>query len=435
MRTVSAVLAALLPITAFAPAAFATNPNTADSGVATHVEAAVPSAVATDGPLRGVLESLEGVPLTNGGELAARVSGTNSSDVSLEEVVLRLDLTRRPLVSRAELAEFVADPTSVAVAPAAQEPPLPEPEDEEVDEASSEVGSSGSARSGPTAGSSGSAAPADNDSEDQDVPEPVGVRIGPRSDATFTLSASAADLGLPSKGWGVYGATLTLVTGDAEVLVDSFPVTWGAQAVPELDLAVLAIADGVPSRVMNVLAESNLPGVGVAVDPTHLTAAQAVAAELREREVFRLPVRTPDLTSIAHSENNNLMPLALSLPGKDNLPIIAAAPWLAMPGAIDAPSVALAEELDARGVLALPDTPGFDSLVSTTDSPVVSAEGTPILVPDVALSDTVAQFRPGTPTAAATAVADSALLAGEATGTPVLVALDKNWHIGVGAQG
>ena len=430
------MLAALLSVTVLAPAAFANYPNTADALVTSQVEATVSSAVATDGPLSGVLEALKGVPLSNGGDFEARVSALNSSDLSLGDVVLRLNLTRQPLATRAELADFLADPSSHALAEAAQEPPAPEPEDDDdvATEANAEVGNNASAQSTSATDSSTATVPATTDAEDQDPPDPVGMRISPHADTTFTLSASAAELGLPSRGWGVYGATLTLVSEDAEVLVDSFPLTWGAQAVPQLDLAVLATAHGVPSRVLNVLETSNLPGVAVAVDPTHLTAVQAITAELRDREVFRLPVRTPDLTSIAHSENNNLMPLALSLPAADDIPVISAAPWLAIPGALDARSVALAGELDARAVLALPHTPGFDDLASGPYSPVVRAPGAPILVPDVALSDTVAQFRPGTPAAAAAAVADSALLAGERSGAPALVALDRDWHIGVGAQ-
>src|SRR5690606_4988923 len=127
------------------------------------------------------------------------------------------------------------------------------------------------------------------------------------------------------------------------------------------------------SRVFGVLEATNLPGVAVAVDPTFLTRANAVATDLRDREVFRLPVHTPDLTSIARSDNDNLMPLALSLPGIDDVPVVTTAPWLAMPGAVDGQSVALAAELDARGVLALPSAPGFDPLANAASAPLVRA--------------------------------------------------------------
>lgn len=442
------MLAALVSVTTLAPAAFAANPTTADALVTTHTQASVASTVAGDSPLVGALELLQGVPLNADGQLRAQVLATNSSNLALEEVVLRLDLTREPLTSREALAEFIADPMSVARDEALQEPPVPEPPANPEGDGDGAEQASASVTDGATTATEAPAnltvatttdtEPADPDGADPDAEEepsaPVGERIAPGASTTFTLTASASELDLPSRGWGVHGATLTLVSNDTEVLVDSFALTWGADAVPQLDLAVLATAQGPPSRALTALEASNLPGVAVAVDPTYVTAQHLMSNAFRDREVFRLPVHSPDITSIAHSGNRNLMPLALSLPGAIEIPAVSSAPWLAIPTAVDTASVALAAELEAAAVLALPSTAGYHRLASASTDPVVSADGTPVLLPDAALSHTVEQFRPGTPAAAALALADSALLAGAADDARALVAFDSQWHLGVGAQ-
>lgn len=431
------MLAALVSVTTLAPGAFATNPTTADAPARSHVQASVGSTVASESGLGGALESLQGVPLTADGQLRAQVSATNFADTALEEVVLRLDLTREPLTTRVALAEFMADPTSVARNEAIQEPPAPEPSpdgDDGTDGAEQASESVTDTRPATTTTSDpAGTADADPNSEEE-PPAPVGERIAPGTSTTFTLTASASELGLPSQGWGVHGATLTLVSTDTEVLVDSFALTWGADAVPQLDLAVLAIAQGVPSRALTSLEASNLPGVAIAVDPTYVTAQHLMSNALRDREVFRLPVHSPDITSIAHSGNHNLMPLALSLSGAIEIPAVTAAPWLALPTAVDTASVALAGELDAAAVLALPSTAGYHRLASSATDPVVNADGMPVLLPDATLSHTVEQFRPGTPAAAALALADSALLTTEANDSRVLVAFDSQWHLGVGSE-
>ena len=456
MKTVSAVIAALLALSALAPGAFATEPatsiDTADARVTSITPPSVGTTVTTDGPLTGTLDSLEGAALSHTGELRAHVSAVNPTDVAVEEAVLRLDLTDEPLTSRADLAAFLTDPTSADMSAAAQEPPVPEeePDEQEVLEADNVVTPAGSPTSSEpvsvtTDGETTDVETTDPETTDVDTievenepPEPVGVQIGPGADTTFTLEVSAADLDLPAEDWGVYGATLVLVADDVELPVDSFTLTWGAQLVPPLDLAVLANASGPPSRIQGVLETSDLPGVAVVVDPTHVTTTTTGGANLAEREVFRRPLHTPDITSIAHSGNQSLLPLALSLPSPTGASagqsVVAAAPWLAIPAAVDGRSVALAHRLEAAGVLALPNAAGFEQLASTTRAPMARAAGAPLLLPDATLSDTVAQYRPGSPVAAALAVADSALLATEQAGEPALVTLDRDWHIGRGAQ-
>lgn len=436
MRIVSAGIAALLAVTTIAPAAFAgttaTSLQAADARVTSLTPAHVLGTVTNDSGLAATLEALEGVPLGDGEDFRARVSATNLTDVALEEVVLRLDLTASPLTTRAELASFLEDPSTRPMAQAAQEPPVPDADDGDAEQVDNVASARGADADAVSTGPGFTTDVTDND--DGEAPEPLGERIDGHADRTFTLEATAADLGVPASGWGVYGATLTLVTQDSELVVDSFPLTWGAQDVPQLDLAVVAAAHGLPSRVQGVLETSNLPGVAVAVDPAYVTPAHVIDADLQDREVFRLPTHNPDLTSIAHAGNDTLIPLSLSLPRPSQVPTVTNAPWLAMPAAVDGQSVALAGSLEAAGVLALPSATGFDQLAANTDQPVSHAEDTPVLVPDATLSTTVAQYRPGTPAAAALAVADSALLAGEQAGTPALVALGTDWHIGRGAQ-
>lgn len=431
MRTVSAVIAALISVTVFAPAAFGANLSPADALMVSSTPASVGTTVTSDSVLGGKIESLEGVPLAADGQLRMRVSATNSSASALENVVLRLAVTREPLATRQALADFVADPTAAQVTQALQEPPAPDDNDATDDGGPQQVSASIVNTRAPASGDS---VDTDTEATNDDEVSPVGERIGPGASTTFTLTASAKDLGLPQKGWGVHGATLTLVSDDVEVIVDSFALTWGAGSVPELDLAVLATTQGSPATSLTTLDTTHPPGVAVAVDPMELTLQHLVSNSWHDREVFRLPAHTADLTSIAHAGNDNLMPLALAVPGSIEVAAVSSAPWLAVPAALDVTSVALAAELDAAAVLAVPTAAGYQSLKSASSGPVVSAQDIPVLVPDTVLSHTVERYRPGTPVAAALALADSALLAGETPNARTLVALDSQWHNGIDAQ-
>ncbi len=446
MKRIVAAIAALVTVAAFSPAAAGAT-NTADAPVPSVVTPTVvtPTVVAADGSLSGELTDLAGMPLGIGDRLQATVTATNTASVAHDDVALRLDLTAEPLTSHRQLAAFLDDPSTITMRAAAQEPPVAEDTgveetgaEETGNEAREQTAGQGDSfsQSGDNTQSdenaqSGNTSQSDentqSDGDDEEPPEPVGVRIAPQSSRSFTLDLSAAELELPARGWGVYGASVTLVVDGADVPVDSFPVVWGGDSVPTLDLAVIAAAYGTPSRILGVLEASNLPGVATAVDATTLTNAAMFDYGLLEREVFRLPGKSPDLSSLAHAADDALVPLSLSLPAGSNVGHLDSAPWLALPAVLDGQSVAHATDLGAAAVVASPRATGFSVLATAADSAVVGVDGGQVLVPNAPLTQAVATYRPGTLAAQARAVAESALLAGEQGGAPGLVVLDQAW--------
>ncbi|MFW2512611.1 DUF6049 family protein [Demequina sp. SO4-13] len=339
--------------------------------------------------------------------MSATVTATNRSTMDVEDAVLELALTERPLADRAALDAFLADPSSVESRLAAQEPESP------VDQVSSPVA---------TGGVSSEVEGADSASE------AVGSTIAAGASRTFTIGASPDELGLPSGRWGVWGAVLTLRTPAGDVFVDAIPLTWQGAEVPQLDLSVLTLAEGTESSAATVLGAANIPGVASAVDPTLVTNAVAFDAGLVERETWRLASGSPDLTSLARAEQTSLMELALSLPAATNLASIGRARWLAVPAAIDATSTEAAAALGARATLALPDAAGYAELADTADAALVQDDDALVLVPDAGLTDALSQYRPGTEAAEARAIAESALLAEEVDGDPVLAVLADTWR-------
>ncbi|MFW7415367.1 DUF6049 family protein [Demequina sp. SO4-18] len=406
-RAVAAIAASLTMLLA-APAAAAAVPtdltrHAADAVAGSSVPA--PAAIERQA-VTAQLVSLASGAIDPSSRLSATVTATNRSAMPVDDVVLELELTEEPLADRAALDAFLAEPGSVPSRLAAQ---LPEPPDEPADQVSSAPEEGGLA--------------SDDEAE---APETVGSTIAAGAARTFTIGASPDELGLPSGRWGVYGAVLTLRTPTGDVPVDVLPLTWQGSAVPELRLAALTMAEG--SSAATVLGASNVPGVASAVDPTLVTNALAFDSGLVERETWRLASGSPDLTSLARAEETSLMELALSLPAGTNLASIGRAPWLAAPAAIDAASTEAAVALGARATLALPDSAGYAQLVETADAALARDGDALVLVPDPGLSKSLAQFRPGTEAAKARALAESALLADEADGDPVLAVLDDSWR-------
>lgn len=330
--------------------------------------------------------------------LSASVSARNTAATTIDEVVLELALTEQPLADRSALATFLDDPRSFPTRVAVQEP-----------ESATDPGDA-------------------SDSDDEASPEPAGMSIAPGSTRTLTVGASPAELGMPSGQWGVYGAVLTLRTADGAIAVDALPITWQGAPVPELGLSVIAQAEGDEDRVAALLGASNVPGVTSAFDPTVVTNAMAFDAGLVGRETWRLASGSPDLTSLAHAGDTTLLDFSLALHPRTNLASIGNAPWLAVPAALDASSIAAAADHGAGAALALPDAAGFAELAAAAGATVADANDTRILVPDADLSAAVAQYRPGTAAAPARVIAESALLAEEAAGAPVLVALGEGWQ-------
>ena len=378
----------------------------------------VPGApLATEEPtgLAGDVVGIAPMALAAGEPLTATVTATNTSTARLDDVVLTLAVTDDPLADQDALTEFLADPGAAAASAVAQEPDEPEPDPD----------ADGSGADGDTG--EGDA------SEDDAEPESVGISLAPGASATLTVEADATALGLPDDDWGVYGVSLTLSTADASVAVDAMPITWQGDGVPQLDLAVLAVADGVPSRVGTVLRAAADPAITVAADPTEVTSAMVFDSGLLEQDSLRLAAGSPDLTSLAHAQDPALLDLSLSMPAATPLGGLDDQPWIATPAALDGASVTMAAVHGAAASLALPGAAGFDGLVEQAEGPVVEMGteqgGALVLVPEASLSDAIAQYRPGTPAAQARAVAESALVAGAADGDPALVALGQDWRL------
>ncbi len=369
-----------------------------------------------DASLPQVTASLVGLTpgaLEPSGRLSASVTATNRGNSTVDDVVLELALTERPLSDRDSLRKFLEEPGSFATRVAAQQPELPDGGGEETS------GEENTATSGTSSA---------RDLMGDDEPEPVGPSILSGASRTVTIGASPEELGLPEDRWGIYGAVLMLRSSAGDIVVDAVPITWAGAPVPTLNLSVLAQATGSDSRVEAVLGASNVPGVTSVFDPTGITNARAFGTGLLEREGLRLPGGNPDLTSLAHAGDSGLMDFALSLPAATNLAPISRAKWLAVPAAIDELSIQTASDLGATAVLAMPDAAGYTDLAGAADSAVMKWGDTALLVPDAGFSNILAQYRPGTEAAKARAVAESALIAQESQGQSVLVALGDRWH-------
>ncbi|MFV0633024.1 DUF6049 family protein [Demequina sp.] len=353
--------------------------------------------------------------IEKGDSLDASVTVTNGSMLLVENVVMRVSLTRAPLSTDDALEEFLDNPTSHALRFVAQEP-QPTEESDAADE-------------GSDAGSDGDGA--DSADGEQDGEAEVGISIGPRSTTSIGMSVNATDLGLPEDSWGVYGAVIELVAGDTSAVVDALPITWAAADVPELTTSVLASTTGADSRVDTVLTASNVEGVTVAVDPTMVSNALVFEHDLTQRDVLRVPAGSPDLTSLAHADDDVLLPAALSQPSSTVLGSFGSADWISVPAVVDGETVALAHSNGAVATVAIAGVPGYEALLEA-DSTVLAAgkSQAPVLVANDILSTSLESYRPGTVAASAVLVAKSALVAEDQAGEPTLVVAGPSWQIG-----
>ncbi|WP_062137765.1 DUF6049 family protein [Demequina aestuarii] len=416
-RIVAALAASLVLLTAAAPAAVSAELPEPSASPSASADALPPETIEPTGMLTARLVDLASPALDPSSRLTATITATNRSSLPVDDVVVELRLTEQPLGDREALDAFLADPSTFSSRLAAQQPEPPE-------ETAAETAASTPADLPGVVG-------AEDDVEAE--PEPVGVTIAAGTSRTVTIGASPSELGLPAGRWGVYGAVLTLQTANGPIAVDAVPLTWQGAAVPELTLTTLSTAAGTQNRVANQLGASNVAGVTTAVDPAPVTNAMAFDSGLVVRESWRLASGSPDLTSLAHAGETTLMDLALSVPAGTNLASIGSAPWLAVPAALDAASTNAASALGAGAVLALPEAEGFEDLEEQADAAVARAGDALVLVPDASLSRAIAQYRPGTEAAQARVIAESALLADEADGAPVLAVLDDSWRPGSSA--
>lgn len=360
-------------------------------------------ASAADAPVSVTLTSFSSAVVEPGSGVGAAVSVYNPAAQAIEGVVVSMHVTAGPLDSIEALDAFLDDPHASPLTRVTQEPEPPEPaEDEDAPE---------------------------GDAADQD-PEPEGLTVGPGARESVMVSAGADDLDLPAGEWGVYGIVIEVEVGGTTYPVEALPVTWADAQVPQLPVTVLATAQGQPNRVDAVLRAAGVPGVAVALDPTNLTTAQVFEHELVSREVLRLPSGDPDLTSLAHGQDESVLALALDSPASTALGSFGSAPWLAQPGAIDASTTAFATAHGAVATLAVPGAPGYADAAAAGAPVVAGPEGESVLVADARLSETLAQFRPGTDAARTVLVAQSALTADAGQSQAVLIAPGRSWQLG-----
>ncbi|WP_144268071.1 DUF6049 family protein [Demequina sp. NBRC 110055] len=385
---------------AVAPAAGATE--------ATEPAAASALPLATDvAALEGQLRSVSPAVLRDGDALTASVTARNGGTDPLEGVQVVVSLTDAPLESTDALATFLDDPAVVATTEVVRAPEVVEDPDAADPDATDQDA---------TDDSTDDTTAADGAADTDPLP---GATIEPGAATILTAEADAEALDLPADEWGVYGVAVTLETPDGEVVVSAGAVTWADAEVPGVDVAVLAVAQGSPLEVSSSLADTDLDGVAIAVDPTQLTNAMVFDNGLLTREVLRLPAGDPDVTSLAHGDGAALYEFAAQRPSGASVLPLSAMPLLAPMPVADTSSVTLASEAGALAALAGPGTVGLDSLESTVNA--VDGASAPLIVPDRVLTEIVS-------TAAADPAVPGVLLAASALGQSQVI-------VSVGSEG
>ena len=323
-------------------------------------------------------------------DLSATMTISNTSAIALQDLEVTVSVTTSPLVSSFALQHFLDDPASAQTRVATTRA----------------VTASGLSVNG--------------------VP---GV-LAPGGTLTTTVAATPSVLMLPRGTAGVYGVVFTVRVGGAALTTRTATFTWYDADIPTLRLALLATASGSAERVTQVLSAASVDGAAVVMDPVTVTDDSQASALTANREVFGLPSGDPDLTSLAHGEDKDLLSFALSDASRNAVPSLQDLPWLATLPVVDAPTVALAAQ---RGAVAgVVNTTGGARIDSA--SPIVDvtagSQVLPVLNPHRQLSAILATYRPGMPDAAARVVAEAALAAQAGDGvTPVVVAPGEAWQL------
>ncbi|WP_152649779.1 DUF6049 family protein [Demequina oxidasica] len=359
-----------------------------------------PEPTGTVDDVSAVLDTYGPFVVAGGQSLSANVTLTNAADDPVPEVAVRLSITESPLDSREALAEFFDDP---AVAPmrvmksvAAGTP--------EVDE--------------------------------DDEPLHTGT-LRPSNPTQVRVSASSKDLSLPEGTAGVYGVTASFTVGSSTVFIDSMAVTWLDADIAALPVTAIATIAGAPSRAASLLAGADVEGVTFAVDPTALTGASTLDA-LAGRETYLLPATNPDVASLAHAGDTDLIEFALADARSRIWTSVAQRPWLAVSAVADKSVAGWANSTGAVATLFddgnATEVPAFDeadgSAPSVVGVDVADEKDVSILVPDAALSNLVASFRPSDPAGPSRIVAESALLAFDGDGVAgIVVSPGLGWTV------
>jgi hypothetical protein len=371
-RFAAAAVAALICGAAGAGAAFASPLAGRVLPAAVEVDVAVDAAITGEFPASADPRTRTSVLVNVGAPLA-----------DLTDVATSLSVTNVPLDSTDAIDAFVTDPTSVA--------------------------SHAVAQSAVTALSGG-------------IPlAPGSLPVGTSS--TVALSAAPGALGLPTDTWGVYGVTVSVTVGRDVVWSQASPITWQPELVPPLEVTVVASISGPKERVASLLGAAGDERVALLVDPSALTTSQRLG--LDRRESYMLPTGNLDITSVAHAEAPAMLDAAL-----DESRRYSSVPWLAIAASADDATVALATNAGAVAVLADPRWANYGQPAASvvTATPVGDLALAPVVLPDPALSATLASQPPTQPGTTARVLAVAALRAGAGVGS-VVVAPGDGWVV------
>jgi len=254
--------------------------------------------------------------------------------------------------------------------------------------------------------------------------------LPPGGTLTTTVTSTPSSLGLPRGTSGVYGVVFTVRSAGTALTTRTAAFTWYDAEIPMLRVALLATASGSPERVTQVLSAASVDGAAVVMDPVTVTDDSQASALTANREVFGLPSGDPDLTSLAHSDDDDLLAFALHDAANNAVASLQDLPWLATLPVVDAPTIALASASGAiAGVVNTTGGTRIDSSAPVVD--VIAGDRVlPVLNPHRQLSTILATYRPGMPDAAARVVAEAALAAKAGDGaTPVVVAPGEAWQL------
>ena len=337
--------------------------------------------------------------LTDGRRLTVGVEAVNPLGMGngiVSGLWAELRVTRSPLSTRGDIANFYANPEAFTTVRAARQPVGAEPQGD-----------------GPTGT----------------------LRVGDQ--VRTSVSVRSEDLDLPAGTWGVYGVAVVVHDGQSSTALEPMVVTWVDTEIPSLPLSVVSTASGTSTRVDSILDAADHPSVTLLVDPTMMTAEAAFDPALRSREIYQLPARHPDIMSLAHAEDSVLLEYATTLSRTGAPAALRDRPWMGVVAGLDAPTLQLLSDAGAVAVMVEPrygspstgSSPTLDSPVANVQVPD-SGEDFPLITPHPELSALVSEFRPSHPGTPGRVVAEAAMLAAEREGKPpVVVSTGSAWEI------
>ncbi|WP_084125056.1 DUF6049 family protein [Demequina sp. NBRC 110054] len=249
---------------------------------------------------------------------------------------------------------------------------------------------------------------------------------------SVTLSAEAADLGLPKRRAGVYGVTVTVIGADGAVTVDSMVITWAPVDLPDLQIATVATVTGSATRAAALMEAADTTGVTLLVDPALETNVPTSAAEL-----FRMPAGNADLTSLARAGDSSLIEYAVGDANSDASAVLRYSSLLAPVAVADRPTLRAAM---AAGVEAVILEPRFDAdgVRGGGDAAVVDVtlgdDSITVVRPDEELSEILRAGSMDVVSGASRMVAETAVTALYGDEDLVVVSPGQSWTLGDGTE-